>query len=297
MKADDLVLLLEVARCGSLAQAGATLGINHATVSRRISTLERDLRSPVLIRTVQGCELTEFGTGLLESCELIERALADVSDRIASGPAERSLSGLVRIATTDGFGSALVAPLMAELHQINCGLQVELVTSTRLDPYGLGADIEIGVGEPLVGRPDAEPLTRYRLGLYASTEYIDHYGMPTTPEELRGHSLVYYVEPLLRVDDLDILGQFIGPHRVAVGSTSVHAQVAATRAGAGIGLLPAYLAESVPELKRVLWADVGFTPTYTAVLAPRQLRRSASTTVMQAIREMVSEKQDLLLPP
>lgn len=296
MKADDLVLLLEVARCGSLAQAGATLGLNHATVSRRISALERDLRSPVLIRTVQGCELTEFGAGLLESCELIERALTDVSDRAASGSAERSLSGLVRIATTDGFGAALIAPLMAELHQINQGLQVEIITSTRLDPYGLGADIEIGVGEPLVSRPDAETLTRYRLALYASDDYIAHYGMPVTPEDLRGHSLVYYVEPLLRVEDLDILGQFMGPHRVAVGSTSIHAQVAATRAGAGIGLLPAYLAESEPELRRVLWNDVGFTPAYTAVLAARRLRRSAATTVMQAIREMVEERRDLLLP-
>jgi len=296
VKADDLVLLLEVARCGSLAQAGATLGLNHATVSRRISALERDLRAPVLIRTVQGCELTEFGAGLLESCELIERALADVSDKAASGPAERSLSGLVRIATTDGFGAGLVAPLMAELHQINQGLQVEIVTSTRLDPYGLGADIEIGVGEPLVSRPHAEALTRYRLALYASEDYIRHYGMPSTPEELRGHSLVYYVEPLLRVDELHILDQFIGPHRVCIGSTSIHAQVAATREGAGIGLLPAYLAEPFPDLRRVLWDEVGFTPTYTAVLAPRQLRRSASTTVMQAIREMVAEKRDLLLP-
>lgn len=296
MKADDLVLLLEVARCGSLAQAGATLGLNHATVSRRISALERDLRSPVLIRTVQGCELTEFGTALLESCELIERALADVSDKIASDPAERSLSGLVRIATTDGFGAGLIAPLMAELHQINSALQVEIVTSTRLDPYGLGADIEIGVGEPLTSRPHAEALTEYRLALYASAAYLDHFGVPTAPEDLRGHSLVYYVEPLLRVEDLDILDKFIGPHRVAVGSTSIHAQLAATREGAGIGLLPAYLAEAEPELRRVLWDEVGFTPTYTAVLAPRQLRRSASMTVMQAIREMVAEKQDLLLP-
>lgn len=296
MKADDLVLLLEVARCGSLSQAGATLGINHATVSRRISALERELRSPVLLRTVQGCELTEFGSGLLESCELIERALSDVADRVASDPAERSLSGLVRIATTDGFGSVLLAPLMAELHQINQGLQVEIVTSTRLDPYGLGADIEIGVGEPLINRPGAESLTKYRLALYASTDYIEYYGLPTTREDLQGHSLVYYVEPLLRVEVLDILDQFIGPHRVSVGSTSIHAQVSATRAGAGIGLLPSYLAEQFPELERILWDDVGVTPTYTAVLAPRQLRRSASTTVMQAIREMVAEKQDLLMP-
>lgn len=182
------------------------------------------------------------------------------------------------------------------LHQINQGLQVELITSTRLDPYGLGADIEIGVGEPLASRPDAEALTRYRLALYASDAYLEHYGMPATTEELRGHSLVYYVEPLLRVEELNILGQFIGSHRVAVGSTSIHAQVAATRDGAGIGLLPAYLAEPVPELRRVLWDHVASTPTYTAVLAPRQLRRPASTTVMQAIREMVAEKQHLLLP-
>lgn len=58
----------------------------------------------------------------------------------------------------------------------------------------------------------------------------------------------------------------------------------------------ARLAEPFPDLRRVLWDEVGFTPTYTAVLAPRQLRRSASTTVMQAIREMVAEKRDLLLP-
>ncbi|MGW5341187.1 LysR family transcriptional regulator [Rhodococcus indonesiensis] len=296
MRADDLVILLEVARCGSLSRAAATLGLNHATVSRRISVLENDLRSAVITRTVQGCELTDLGAGLLESCELIERALSEVAERASSTPAHRSLSGLVRIATTDGFGSAFIAPLMAELHQINQGLQVEIVTSTRLDAYGLGADIEIGVGEPLTGRPGAEALTRYRLALYASADYLDHHGVPRTPDDLRGHSLVYYVESLLRVEDLDILGRFVDTHRVAVGSTSIQAQIAATREGAGIGLLPAYLAESVPGLRRVLWADVGVEPTYTAVLASRRLRRPAATTVMQAIREMVAEKQYLLLP-
>lgn len=202
----------------------------------------------------------------------------------------------MRIATTDGFASAFIAPLVAELHQINQGLQVEIITSTRLDAYGLGADIEIGVGEPLTSRPGAESLTRYRLALYASADYLVHHGVPQTPEDLRGHSLVYYVESFLRVDELDILGRFVDTHRVAVGSTSVQAQIAATRAGAGIGLLPAYLAESVPGLKRVLWGEVGVEPTYTAVLAPRRLRRSATNTVMQAIRELVAEKQDVLTP-
>ena len=296
MKADDLVLFLEVARCGSLAQAGATLGINHATVSRRISALERDLRSPVLIRTVQGCELTEFGSGLLESCELIERALTDVADHASSDSKEPSLSGLVRIATTDGFGSTFIAPLMAELHQINEELQVEIVTSTRLDPYGLGSDIEIGLGEPLVSRPGAEALTKYRLALYASDDYLEHHGTPTSVDDLRHHSLVYYVEPLLRVGDLDILGQLSSTRHLAISSTSLHAQLAATRAGAGIGLLPAYIAEPAPELRPVLWEEIRFTLTYTAVLAPQRLRRSATNTVMQAIREMVAEKQELLLP-
>lgn len=295
MRADDLVILLEIARCGSLVGAASTLGLNHSTVSRRMSALEAELRGAVIVRRVDGCELTGLGRDLLESCEQIEATLANVRDLANTASHERELTGLVRIATTEAFGAHFIAPLMADLHRINSELLIELVTQTRLGAYGVGADIEIGVGEPVVTRPGAERLTDYRLGLYASQEYEEEHGLPQTTQDLAHHSLIYYIEALLRVEDLDLLASLAPNLRVDFGSTSVQAQTAATLAGGGIGLLPAFVAEPT-SLRRVLPSQVAITLTYTACLAPKRLRRPAATTVMQAIREMVAERQSDLLP-
>jgi DNA-binding transcriptional LysR family regulator len=104
MRADDLIVLLEIARCGSLVGAASTLGLNHSTVSRRMSALEAELHAPVIVRRVHGCELTDLGRDLLKSCEQIEAALNDVRDLASTEPRERELTGLVRIATTEAFG-------------------------------------------------------------------------------------------------------------------------------------------------------------------------------------------------
>jgi DNA-binding transcriptional LysR family regulator len=296
MRADDLVILLEIARCGSLVGAASTLGLNHATISRRMSALEAELRAPVIVRGVQGCELTDLGRSILKSCEQVETALAEVRDLASTKPRERTLSGLVRIATTDAFGVYCVAPLMADLHQINSELIVEIVTQTRLSSYGIGADIEIGVGEPVSTRPGAEKLTDYRLGLYASAEYEAVQGLPASIGELADHSLVFYIEGLLRVEELDLLTRITGSHRVTFASTSIHAQLAATVAGAGIGFLPAFVADREPTLRHVLPSEAAITLTFSACLASRRLRRPAAATVMQAIREMVVERHSDFMP-
>ena len=295
LRSDDLVTLLENARCGSLVGAASTLGLNHSTVSRRMSALEAELRGAVIVRHVHGCELTDLGRELLKSCERIEAALSDVRDLTSARPRERELTGLVRIATTEAFGAHFISPLMADLHKFNSELTIVLVTQTRLGAYGVGADIEIGVGEPVLGRPGAEKLTDYRLGLYASPEYEEERGLPKTMDDLAHHTLIYYIEGMLRVEALDVLARLAPSHRVGFGSTSVQAQTVATQAGAGIGLLPAFVAEPT-ALRRVLPSEFALTLTFSACLAPRRLRRPAAATVMQAIREMIAERQDDLMP-
>lgn len=297
MRADDMLVLLEVGRCGSLAAAGAALGLNHTTVSRRIDALERELNGPVITRTAQGCELTELGTSILGPGEQIEAALAEAREFALSGATGHALSGLVRVATTEAFGAYVITPILADLHRINPDLQVEIVTQTRLNPYNSGADIEIGIGEPVSARAGSEPLTRYSLGLYASVEYLAGHGSPTTTDELRAHSLIYYIEGLLRVEDLAVIAALTSARHVAFASTSVHAQVMATRCGAGIGLLPAFVADADSSLVRVLYPEVRVVPEYTAWLASRRFRRPAAGPVMQAIREAVWERRAELLPP
>ncbi|MBM9468016.1 LysR family transcriptional regulator [Nakamurella leprariae] len=298
-RADDLVVLLEVARAGSFVGAAAMLGVDHTTVARRISALERDLGRSVVIRGAGGCTVTDLGRDLLDSAERIERALADVGERAGdagSGRSSNSLTGLVRIAAPEAFGARFVAPVVARLHRRHRGLQVELVTATRPLVQGVGSDIEIGVGLPASPRIETVPLTEYCLGIYASAEYLADRGRPTRTGELAGHSLIYYVDSLLRVDDLQLLRDLFPGGGAEISSTSVHAQLQSALAGGGIAMLPAFLADREPGLQRILPAEVSVVLQFRALLAPRVLRRPAATAVLDAIRREVAARRAELLP-
>ena len=294
---DDLLMLLEAARYRSFAAVGAALGIEHTTVSRRITALERDLGGPVVIRTPGGCTLTDLGLDLLESAERIERTMADVNRR-ATSPHDppSSLTGLVRVAAPEGFGSCFVAPLAARLHRAHRKLRIEVVTATRPLVQGVGSDIEVGVGHPASPRVRTHLLTPYALGLYATDDYLAAAGHPQSREDLAGHSLVYYVDSLLRVDDLDLLDRFLSGGTPDIGSTSVYAQLEATVAGGGIGVLPHFLAVRRPTLRRVLADQVDIALQFRVALAPRALRRPAASAVLQMLQQEVAERRHELLP-
>ncbi|MGR6964257.1 LysR family transcriptional regulator [Geodermatophilus sp. URMC 61] len=72
------MVLLEVARCGTLLGAATALGIDHSTVSRRLTGLEEELGGTVVIRSTQGCRLTDLGREVVTAAERIEQALAAV---------------------------------------------------------------------------------------------------------------------------------------------------------------------------------------------------------------------------
>ena len=58
---DDVRVFLAVARYGGLASAATSLGINHSTVARRLSGLEKGLRTKLVTRTPAGAVLTSAG--------------------------------------------------------------------------------------------------------------------------------------------------------------------------------------------------------------------------------------------
>lgn len=140
-------------------------------------------------------------------------------------------------------------------------------SACRSPPARTAADIEIAVGEPVLGRLGAEPLARYSLGLYATEEYLRDHGAPRSTGELRGHSLIYYIDGVLRVEDLTGLGRLAVGRHAAFAFTSVHVQI--------VGLLPAYVADRDPALRRVLFPDVRISLQFTAWMASGRLRHPA----------------------
>ncbi|HEY1133878.1 MAG TPA: LysR family transcriptional regulator [Nocardioides sp.] len=291
MRADDLLILLEVARARSFVQAGVALGLDHTTVSRRIGSLEKELGDRVLDRTPTGVQLTVLGRAILPAAEQVAGAM-DIAEQAARP--DRRVSGHVRIACTEAFAARFVAPAMARLHQEHPGVSIDVVVATRPLGHATGVDVEIGVGSPPARRFEVTPLADYRLSLYASSAYLERVGTPTVAT-LADHPIVYYVDALQRVDELGLTDAGIPVDAVRLGSTSVLVQHGLTLAGGGIGLLPDFLARSTPDLVRLLADEVRMVQSYVALLPPRALRRPAAIAFMSAlVRELEERRAELV---
>ncbi len=290
---DDLLVLLEVSRSAKFTTAAQALGLNHTTVSRRIAALEKSLGGRVLARAAGGWELTELGERAVRVAEQVEEVLATLGP---GGRAPDPITGVVRMTATDGFSAYIAAPAVARLRREHPGLSVEVVTMTRRAlQQRSGLDIEVVVGEPQVHRAEAVRLGDYMLGMYASRTYLAEHGTPATVADLNGHPLVYFVDSMLQVDDLDAPRRLVPAMRDGLTSTNVFVHVEATRAGAGIGFLPCFMGDLHDDLVRLLPDQIAELLPYWMVLRPDSMRRPAVAAVVQALREQVTMHRAKLL--
>jgi len=279
---DDLLVLLAVARTGRFTLAAESLGLNHTTVSRRITALEKALDGRVLSKTVGGWELTDLGGRAMAAAENVESAVALLRDPLGAPP---QLSGVVRLSATDGFSAYIAAPAISALQKDHPLLQVEIVTVTRRAlQHRSGLDIEVVVGEPQVHRAEAFRLGYYMLGMYASRTYLADNGTPRDVAELCAHPLVYFIDSMLQVDDLDAPRRLVPLMRDSISSTNVFVHVEATRTGAGIGYLPCFMADRHADLVRLLPEDFQEQLPYWMVLRPDSLRQPAVAAVVNALQ-------------
>jgi DNA-binding transcriptional LysR family regulator len=291
--ADDLLVLLAVGRSGRYNTAAEELGLNHTTISRRITALEEAIGGRLLARVGGGWELTDLGREALSAAEAVETAVRSLA--VDQG-GERTLEGVVRISATDGFSAYIAAPAAAHVQRRHPKVAVEIVAATRrATQQRSGLDVEVVVGEPKVQRAKAIRLADYCLGLYGSHGYLAGHGTPTRIAELARHPLVYFIDSMLQVDDLDIATSFAPAMRESVTSTNVFVHVEATRAAAGIGLLPCFMADRHEDLIRVLPDEVAIRLTYWLVTRAETLRRPEVAAVVGSIRERVDEQRDVLL--
>lgn len=286
---DGLMTLLAVARLGRYTAAADALGVNHSTVSRRIAALERVVGGRVLVRSPGGWEVTDMGRRAVGIAERIEESVRELVDSDAEG----ELRGAVRIAAPEAFTAMVLAPAMTNLRAAHPHLSVELLAVTqRARQHRSGVDLEIVAGRPRVLRAYATPVFSYSLRLYAAPEHLAAYGRPADLEALARHPLVYYVESALQVDELDLAVQELPASPPSLRSTSVFAHIEATAAGAGIGLLPDFVADGDPRLVRVLDGVWQHPLAYWAVARDEGRRNPAVAATLEAITRAIANRLD-----
>ena len=256
---DDLRFFLAVARAGTLTAAAAQTGTEHTTVARRVQALEEGLNSRLFHRSNLGYALTEAGEALLAKAEAMESAFVSAN---ADGAA-RSVAGTVRIGAPDGFGSVFLSPRAHRLTQAHPGLEIEILATARI--FSLSkreADIVISLTTPQQSRVVSRRLTDYRLHVYAAQDYLAGAAPIRELADLRRHPFVGYIEDMLFTRELNYLN-VIGPDATArIRSTNLLAQVYATLAGAGLCILPAFIAAAHPGLVPVLPKDLSLTRAF-----------------------------------
>lgn len=242
---EDAHIFVEAARAGSLSRAAQRLGVDAATVGRRVSRLETTLKATLIVRSASGLQLTSAGAAFLDAVSTAEGAMTAA----AQLGLQDSAGGTVRISASEGFGSALLAPALPRLVEQRPDVRVELAANPGfLSPSRREVDLAVTLSPPDAARLWVEPLTGYQLALYAAPEYLNRAGAPGSVEDLRGHAVVGYVDDLIYASELRYLDEVLPGLRPHLASSSIRAQREIIAACGGIGVLPCFLAEGLTRL-------------------------------------------------
>jgi DNA-binding transcriptional LysR family regulator len=291
---DNLRFFLELARTGTLVSAARRLAVDHTTVARRIQALEKEAGTALFSREADGHRLTEAGRRLQPQVEAMESAFLTIES--ASPSKDEGLSGLVRIGATEGFGTVVLAPQLATFAQQHPKLVIDLLAMPRLVHLSRReADIVISLERPVRGPAVVTKLTDYTLRLYASKRYLSKHNPIDKREDLRGHTFISYVDDLLFSKELHYLDELYRPEHFALRSTSIIAQYRAVASGAGIAVLPAFIAEPDKTLRSVLPAQANFTRTFWMSMPEETKHFARIRAIWDFLRETVVGKQNSLL--
>lgn len=236
---DDLRLFLEVARSGSFTAAGAALGVDQATVSRRMAGLEAKLAATLFERRPQGSALTGLGEKVEQHAEAMEAQLHALADT-ASGH-EREIQGVVRVALTESIAMHTVIPrILPKLFAAYPKLTVRLSTSYEVEELGhRQAEVALRFFRPESGDFVAQRIAQMKTTLIGHRRFrrVPRADWPVIGAELGERQSLEsrYLERHLR-----------HPPRLVV--SSYVSQIEAVRAGIGVALL----AKSVLALDRQL---------------------------------------------
>jgi DNA-binding transcriptional LysR family regulator len=243
MDLNRLAVFEAVARTASFTAAARELGLPKSSVSRAIAALEEELGVQLVVRTTRKVSLNAAGTALYDRLAPLLRqvgaALGEIPER------EEQPSGLLRVTAPVDLGVLFLAEAVARYATRYPSVSVELhLTGRVVDLVAERFDVALRVGRKLEDSTlVARKVAPIAFRLYASPVYLARRGTPRSEAELADHDWVVFKggPQKLRPVGPKELGAAGGRERIACDDLLFVRD--ALRAGAGVGLLPTFLAE------------------------------------------------------
>ena len=285
---DRVRVFCGVAEAGSFTRAAESLGLSQSAISRQISALEDDLRTPLFHRHARGLVLTEQGEILLDAAQEIAARMAVVETRLDE--AKDHPAGHLRINTTVGFGTVWLTAHLREFLDLYPDITVSLlVIDTELDLSMREADVAIRLTPPR--QPDLiqKRLMTVHTHLYAAPEYLENAPPLETADDLDRHRLIVYgtsamPPPVPSLNWVLAAGRdeqnHNPPRRPTLLINNVYGMLRAAERGLGVASLPDYLCSTARRVIRVLPQLEG--PTFDAYFVyPEEMRASKRVSVFR----------------
>ena len=295
MNWDDYRYFLAVARSGRLSAAGQQLGVDHATVGRRIKSLENNLGTLLFDRSPQGYSLTDTGIRLVSVAETMESETISVLAQM--GAEQQAISGTIRIGASEGIATAVLARCAGELCRQHPQLEIQIVAMPRT--FSLSkreADIAITLSPPTSGRLKFRKISDYKLHMYGTKKYLDSHEKIETVDDLIKVRGIGYVNDLIYDKELDYIPLVSPDIKPYLTSTSVHVQLEATLADAGVCILHDFMAAPFTQLRKVLPEQISFTRSFWYVVhedyAKLERVRVVSEAIIESIRRKLAELEN-----
>ncbi|MGB3339220.1 MAG: LysR family transcriptional regulator [Devosia sp.] len=275
----DLYRTLDaVLREGSLSGAARSLGLTQPSIARHIDALEEAVGATLFLRTPRGLSPTDAGLELKPYAEMLAATSAALV-RTAEGRAGE-VRGTVRVSTSEVVGVEYMPQILTRLRQQHPQLAVELVLSNAVDDLlQRKADIAIRMVRPEQQALVARHIGAFAIGFHAHRDYLARRGTPGTLDDLRGHDLIGFDVETPAMRALVQAYPLLDRSNFALRVDNDVAQLAAIRAGFGIGICQVPIAAVNPDLTRVL-PDQFQVDLETWVVMHEDLRSSARCRVV-----------------
>jgi DNA-binding transcriptional LysR family regulator len=244
-KFESIHAFTKVVTSGGFAAAARDMGLSRSAVNKLVIALENELGVQLLHRSTRVVRPTETGMAFYERCVEILATLEEAERSVTQLHEEPR--GRLRVNAPMTFGTLHLAPALADFLVQYPDLEVQLTLNDRfIDPLEEGFDVTVRIAEPQnAASLIVHPLVPVRRLLCASPTYLERYGTPARPDDLRHHSCLHYGQ--LAVENQWKLvgpsGEHIITARGILCSNNGEVLRDAAARGLGITLLPMFIIE------------------------------------------------------
>lgn len=289
---NDLRFVLAVQRGASLTAAARVMGVDKATVGRRIGALEGSLGIRLFERRAKGLALTARGSRVVATAERMSTEVAALTADLAH---ETGLTRVtVRITAPQWFACGLIIPSLAQFQRQFPSIEVILVESSAvLNLAQRDAEVAIRNVKPSQLSMSGRKAGELSSALYGSRAYLTRVGMPAGRAEVLQHRLVAYERTLTFLPGFAWLGGAT-ERSVALRVSDTLSLAAAARAGLGLAVLPCFVGDADAELVRVPFAGAEVETIW--LVTPTELRKTrAVRTIMDWLADLFRARQNELV--